>query len=75
EFIEGQGDPLPHLLRLGVAYEFASQKTSSDTDLPVAEMLLSFEYQNILNSDDNIWEWGAGAELKMLGIAVARVGY
>lgn len=75
EFIPGQSDPLPRLLRLGMAYEFLSKKHSLDTGLPLWAGLVTFEYQNILNSDEDIWKWGLGAELKLFGIVAGRLGY
>ena len=40
-------------------------------------MLVSLEYQNLLNEDENenIWEWGAGVELRFLDVMSFRTGY
>ena len=77
EFFEGQGDPLPRFLRVGLAYEAAFRGTWSETGWRTFAMLLSFEYQNLLIEDreGNIWEWGAGLELRLLEIIAVRLGY
>ncbi len=75
EFIPNQIDPLSRLLRLGMAYELISKKHSLDTGLPLWAGLVTFEYQNILNSDQNIWKWGLGAELKLFGVFAGRIGF
>lgn len=63
------------MLRLGAAYELISVNKSADTGLPLISGLLVLEYQNVLNSDENTWEWGAGAELTLFGIVAGRIGY
>lgn len=77
ELFKGQADPLPQFLRVGFAYEMTSRKTWADTEWPNLAMLISFEYQNLLNEqeNENIWEWGAGVELRFLEIISFRVGY
>jgi len=74
-FIAGQSDPLPRILRLGLAHRFLSTATSRDTKEPMLGVLLVGEYQNLLNADGNVWEWGVGAEMQTMGIAALRVGY
>ena len=76
EFFPGQGDPLPRFLRVGFAFDFNS-KSRINTRLRKFGVLISFEYQNLLNEEENenIWEWGAGAELRVLEILSLRIGY
>lgn len=80
EFIKGQGDPLPQFLRVGFAYEMVSHHSEAVTGLHNFAMLVSFEYQNLLNirddlSNEHIWEWGAGVEVRFLEILSFRFGY
>jgi hypothetical protein len=79
EFFEGQADPLPRILRLGAATQVTSQSKWDATGLHYAGMLVSFEYQNLLNDKDvngeKIWEWGAGAELQFVEMIFLRLGY
>ncbi|MGH7492590.1 MAG: PorV/PorQ family protein [bacterium] len=79
EFFEGQADPLPRFLRLGVASQVMSQSKWNETGLHYAGMLVSFEYQNLLNDHDvngeKIWEWGAGAELQFVEMVHLRLDY
>jgi hypothetical protein len=75
EHIEGQANPLPQFLRLGFSYDVISNRTWGNTGLSNVGMLLSFEYQNLLNEKENIWEWGGGVELRFLEIVAFRLGY
>jgi len=75
EYIEGQTNPLPQFLRLGFAYDITSSSRWGNTGLSNLGMLLSFEYQNLLNERENIWEWGGGVEVRFLEIVALRVGY
>ena len=76
EFFAGQGEPLPRFLRIGFAFDLNS-KSRINTGLRRFGVLLSFEYQNLLNEqeNENIWEWGAGAEFRIIEILSLRIGY
>jgi opacity protein-like surface antigen len=77
EFFEGQGESLPQFLRIGFAYDLSSERTWQNTALSNLGLLISFEYQNLLNEqeEENIWEWGGGVELRFLEIVAFRLGY
>jgi len=68
---------LPRFLRVGFALDLTSKGRAETGQHRRFGMLISFEYQNLLNEqeNENIWEWGAGAELRVLEILSLRIGY
>ncbi|MCI0616345.1 PorV/PorQ family protein, partial [bacterium] len=75
EFFEGQADPLPQFLRVGLASSLRSRATWAETELSRAGMLISIEYQKLLNDQEKVWEWGTGIELQFLEMMYFRLGY
>jgi hypothetical protein len=80
EYFEDQGTPLPRVLRAGFVYQANSRTIWGETGLSNFTVLFSFEYQNFLNeeteaTDENIWEWGGGVELRLLELIAFRLGY
>jgi hypothetical protein len=75
EFFEGQADPLPQFLRVGLASSLLSRATWAETGLSRAGILISFEYQKLLNDKEKIWEWGTGIEVQFLEMMYFRLGY
>ncbi|MGI0014082.1 MAG: PorV/PorQ family protein [Nitrososphaera sp.] len=75
EFFAGQTDPLPQFLRVGLASSLRSRATWAETELSRVGMLISFEYQKLLNDKEKVWEWGTGIELQFLEMMHFRVGY
>ncbi|MDZ7343259.1 MAG: PorV/PorQ family protein [candidate division KSB1 bacterium] len=75
EFFEGQADPLPQFLRVGLASNLKSSATWAETGLSRAGVLISFEYQKLLNDEEKIWEWGTGIEAQFLEMMHFRLGY
>lgn len=75
EFFEDQADPLPQFLRIGFAARLKSRATWTETGLSRAGMLISFEYQKLLNDEEKILEWGTGIEAQFLEMMHFRLGY
>lgn len=75
EFFEGRADPLPQFFRVGLASSLRSRATWAQTGLSRAGMLVSFEYQKLLNDKEKVWEWGTGMEVQFLEMMLFRLGY
>ena len=75
EFFKGQADPLPQFLRIGMTSSLKSHAKWAETRLSRAGVLISFEYQKLLNDKEKIWEWGTGIEVQFLEMMHFRLGY